>query len=178
MAMAQTIKEGDRPYLAGAMPEVDGNIVYSLDVNLPGKQADEVYNKVLSQLELLTKDENQTGISKIAIENKEESTIVATYEEWLVFSNKVLQLDRSKMTYIIVAKCYDGSCHLDILRINYKYDLERKPQYFSAEETIADKKILSKDGTKLKKGYIKFRKKTVDRMNELVATLREGIEEK
>lgn len=168
-------KESDLPYLAGAVPEVDGKIVYTLDLDIPGKSAAQIYDMAYAQLDKLAKDEKQTGDSKIAIVNKDEHSIVATYEEWLVFSDKILMLDRAQMGYIIVVKCSDGKMHMTIERINYKYDLQRNPEYWKAEEIISDKEILSKDGTKLKKGYVKFRKKTVDRMNEIMNTIREGM---
>ncbi len=169
------INDEDRPYLAGAVPVVDGKVVYTVDVDMPGKTADEVYDRAYSLLEMMTKDEHQTGISKIALVNKAEHSVVATFEEWLVFADKMLQLDRTLMTYVILAECSSGKCHMEIQRINYKYDLLRHPQYLSADDIITDKQCVSKDGTKLKRGYIKFRKKTVDRMKELQKTIQDGM---
>lgn len=168
-------KEEDIPYLKGAVPEVDGKVVYSLDIDLPGKSAAEIYDIAYAQLEKLAQDEHQTGKSKIALVNKNDYSIVATYSEWLVFADKLLMLDRTQFTYIAVAKCTDGKLHIDFERINYQYELNRRPQYFSAEESICDKVSLSKNGTKLVAGYIKFRKKTVDRMNEILDTFRANI---
>lgn len=168
-------KEEDIPYLKGAVPEVDGKVVYSLDIDLPGKSAGEIYDMAYAELEKLTQDEHQTGKSKIALVNKNENSIVATFSEWLVFSDKFLMLDRTQFTYIAVAKCTDGKLHIDLERIKYQYEMDRHPQVFSAEESICDKVTLSKDGTKLRAGYIKFRKKTVDRMNEIMDTLRANI---
>lgn len=174
-AKQKKVKESDAPYLKGAVPEVDGKVVYSLDIDLPGKSAAEIYDIAYAQLEKLAQDEHQTGKSKIALVNKNDYSIVATYSEWLVFADKLLMLDRTQFTYIAVAKCTDGKLHIDFERINYQYELNRRPQYFSAEESICDKVSLSKSGTKLVAGYIKFRKKTVDRMNEILDTFRANI---
>lgn len=168
-------KEADLPYLAGAVPEVDGKIVFTLDLDVPGKSAAEIYDMTYAQLAKLTKDENQTEVSKIALINKEEHSIVATCNEWLVFSNKLLMLDRTLFSYVVNAKCFDGKLHVTFERLIYNYEMERKPEYYRAEEIIRDKDSVSKDGKKLKRGYIKFRKKTVDRMNEVMDSFRESI---
>lgn len=174
---AKKVKEDDSHYLKGTVPEIDGKVVYTLDIDLPGKTADEVYAIVYSQLEKLTKDEHQNGVSQIALVDKDAHSIVATYQEWIVFKETFLELDRTLMDYAIKADCKFGKCHMEIMRINYKYEIKRRPQYYAAEEIITDSKILSKDGKKLNNVYFKkFRKKTVDRMNEIQETLRQGIQ--
>lgn len=168
--------EEDLAYLAGTVPEVDGKVVFSFDIDLPGKTAEEVYTIVLSQLTNLTKDEHQTGISQIAIADKEKLSIAATYQEWLTFKDTFLELDRTLMDYTIMANCTTGKCHMDIQRISYKYEIKRRPQYFTAEESITDHVALSKTNDKLMHAYYnKFRRKTVDRMNEIKDTLRKSI---
>lgn len=169
------IKEADRPYLAGAVPEVDGKVVFNTDIEVPGKSAAEIYDLVYAELERLTSDEHQTGNSKIALINRDDKSIVATCSEWLVFSDKLLVLDRAEMNYVVLAKCFNGKVSVTIERITYKYDTERNPGITPAEELITDKWMLANNGTKLKKLNSKFRKGTVDRMKNIFAELKRGI---
>lgn len=169
------IKEVDRPYLKGAVPEVDGKVVFTTEIDAPGKSAAEVYDMVYAELERLTQDEHQVGDSRIALVNREEKSIVATFSEWLVFSDKLLVLDRAEMSYVVLAKCFKGKASITIERITYKYDTDRNPGVIPAEELISDKMMLSNNGTKLKKQNSKFRKKTVDRMKNIFEEMKRGI---
>ena len=45
----------DAKYLAGAVPEVDGKVEWQLDVDVPGKTADQIYSIMLNCLTDLTK---------------------------------------------------------------------------------------------------------------------------
>ena len=49
------IKEEDKPYLEGAVPEVEGKIVFSRTINIPNKNASEIYDKTYQYLEQFTK---------------------------------------------------------------------------------------------------------------------------
>ena len=100
--------------------------------------------------------------------NEAEHTIAARYEEWLVFSQNILSLDRTKFNYTIVAKCNNGILDLTLSRINYSYE-ENRPSGFkaNAEELISDKASLNKNGTKLQRmkydGYQSRRQKKYKR---------------
>ena len=174
-AKQQNVSEKDKPYLKGAVPEVDGKVVFSFDIDAPGKSAAELYDITYKEMERLTKDEHQKEGSRLVLINKEEKTIVAKLVEWLVFSDKFLVLDRSELDYVMIAKCSNGKVNFTIERLIYKYDIERNPDIRPAEDIITDKLMLSKDGTKLKKMNSKFRKKTVDRINQIKEELARGI---
>jgi hypothetical protein len=170
-----TIKEEDRPYLKGAVPEIDGKVAYNFSVDMAGKSASEVYGAVYTQLEKFAKSENQTEASRIAIVNREEHRIIATFKEWLVFADKLLVLDRTKFNYIIIANCKDGKVDMSIERLTYDYETQREREFITAEELITDDKTLANDGTKLKKRNSKFRRKTVDRMNEVITYFKDSL---
>lgn len=174
-AKTYTIKEEDRPYLVGAVPEVDGKVTYNFTIDMPGKTATEVYDAVYDRLEKFTKSENHTEASRIAIVNKGERSIVTTCKEWLVFSDKILVLDRTKFNYVILANCEAGKVDMTIQRITYEYQTQRDVEFLTAEELIIDSKTLANNGTKLKKKNSKFRKKTVDRVNEIIQYFKDTI---
>lgn len=157
----------DAKYLAGAVPEIDGRVVFSTTIQAPGKSAQQIYDLMHKDLESLTKESNQFEQSRIAYEDNDKKQVVGSYQEWLVFKNKALNLDRTRMFYTLVADCRDGEATIQMLRISYFYDEERNPQTFKAEEWINDKNGLNKSKTKLSRVSGKFRRKTIDRKDYL-----------
>lgn len=172
----------DAKYLAGAVPEVDGRVTFTLDLDVAGKSADEIYNKVFNVLQEMTTEENQikelADKSKIAVVNKTEHTIAAKYKEWLVFRNSALSLDRTVFNYTIIAKATDGHLNLTLSRISYQYEFERNDaegMSVSAEEWISDKAALNKKKTGLLKYTKKFRIKTIDRKDNIFETISNAL---
>lgn len=165
----------DAQYLAGAVTEENGKVVFTLDMDVPQKNAQQIYDIVFNALQELTVQENQLEGSAVALVNKQEHIIAANIREWLVFKNNFLSLDRAKFFYALIAKCSDGHLHLTMERLSYKYEEERGSRQakdvIKAEELIADGVALNKKGTKIYRGYAKFRRKTIDRKNELFATI-------
>lgn len=119
----------DKKYLAGAVPVVDGKVTFTLDKDVAGKSADEIYGIVYSFLEKMTQQSNQVqnidDKSRIALINKGEHTIAAKFKEWLVFKNTALALDRTVFSYTIIAKATDGHLNLTLSRISYQYEMDR-----------------------------------------------------
>ena len=171
---AQTANS-DAKYLAGAVPEVDGHVMFSTTVQVPGKTAEQIYERALQLMTELTKTNNQLEQSRIAYTNAETHQIVGSYQEWLVFKNKPLNLDRTRMLYQLVADCRDGEMDLKMMRIVYLYDEERNPTTYKAEEWINDKYGLNKKQTKLARVSGKFRRKTIDRKDYLFENLGEMV---
>lgn len=165
-------KPAENPkYLAGAVPEVDGKVVFTLDRDVPGMSADDIYQKVYTLLSSMTKEENQMEGSRIAAVNKAEHTIAARYREWLVFQNTFLSLDRTEFSYTIIAQATDGHLRMTLERIGYAYEKDRTDVNAGfttkAEEWITDKAALNKAKTKLAKASGKFRRKTIDRKDHI-----------
>ena len=157
----------DTKYLAGAVPEVDGRVVFSTTIQAPGKSAQQIYDLLREDMEKLAKESNQFEQSRITYEDKEKGQIIGNYQEWLVFKNKPLNLDRTRLLYNIVADCRDGEATIKMIRISYFYDEERMAQTYRAEEWINDANGLNKKKTKLARVSGKFRRKTIDRKDYL-----------
>jgi colicin import membrane protein len=88
---------------------------------------------------------------------------VGNYQEWLVFKNKPLILDRTRFFYHLIANIKDGEATVQMTRIYYLYDEERIPTTFKAEEWINDRYGLNRKQTKTSRVSGKFRIKTIDR---------------
>lgn len=160
---------------AGAVPEVDGKVQWTCDINVPGKNAQQIYDEMLRIMSKLTKEENQLERSKVALVNEQEHKIASTMQEWLVFTSTFLSLDRAKMSYILNADCEDGHVKLTMERISYVYGEGKDTNYYKAEEWITDKNAVNKKHTRLLPMSGKFRKKTIDRKNELFKTIKAEI---
>lgn len=157
----------DAKYLRGAVPEVDGKVVFSKHIDAPGKSAADIFAIVKGYMEKMLKEKNQLEASKIIEADAASNTITAFYEEWLVFKKSAIVLDRTRFSYALKTECKDGSADITLSHIRYLYEEERNPQRLTAEEWITDKEAVNKKNTKLYPGSGKFRRKTIDRKDFL-----------
>lgn len=162
-------KTDDPKYLAGAITlNSDGKVVFTLDYDCLGLTAEEIYNRMYRLMDQLTKADGQLAGSKIAIVNKAEHKIVTTFKENLVFSKSLLSLDQTEFHYTMVLTCTEGHLHAEMARLYYLYEIDRKTGMKApAEDVITDKISLNKKKTRLANYYGKFRKKTIDRKDNL-----------
>lgn len=164
----------DAKYLApNAVPLVDNKIVFNLTLNLPQYDAQSIYDRVYNYLDKLAQEENQIN-SSIALVNKKEHVIAAKYTEWLDFQKSFISLDRTKFSYTIIVYCYDNRLEVSMKRLSYNYEEHRTNGFkASAEDLITDKKAVNKKKTKLLPGSAKFRRKTIDRKDELFDNIKQ-----
>ena len=153
-------------YLAGAVPEVDGKVVFTTTIEAPGKSAAEIYGIIKKYRVKMTKESNQLN-SKLIVDDPERFEVSGSYEEWLVFKSAALSLDRTRFMYAFTAKCQDGRADLTLSHIRYFYEELRNPQHLKAEECITDRYAMNKKQTRLYPNTGKFRRKTVDRKDFL-----------
>jgi colicin import membrane protein len=137
--------------------------------------AEEIYDKTYAALDTLAHSENQIQ-SGIAIVNRKQHIIAARYTEWLEFSRSFISVDRTKFNYTIIAKCADGKLHVTLERISYSYD-EGRPSamHTTADKWINDKNAVNKKRTKLLIGPAKFRRKTIDRKDQIFTFIKEAL---
>ena len=89
-----TTAKVDMKYLAGAITYNDENkIEFTLDTDANGKTAKQIYDIVLKYMSELTQNE-QNIASRVALVNEAEHIIANTMDEWLVFSQSFISLDR------------------------------------------------------------------------------------
>ena len=152
----------DEKYLRGAVPVVDGKVVFSKTIKAPGKSADQIYTILHDYIEKMTKASYQIH-SLLVVEDTEKHKIGASFEEWLVFKKAALMLDQTRLYYVIEVNCKNGEAEVSIKHIHYLYDEYRDPQKLKAEEWITDDVAVNKKNTKLYPFMGKFRRKTIDR---------------
>ena len=167
--MAQTTS--DAKYLAGAVPEVNGKVVFSKEYQIPGMSKEEVFNRANEWMQgRLALNKNN---SRVVLQETEKGQVVGISDEWIVFSSSALSLDRTRILYQLFVECQAEKCRLEVSKVNYIYR-EGKERY-SAEEWVVDKYALNKDKTKLVRGLAKWRRKTVDLMDNLCLELADAL---
>ena len=170
-AMLQAQDKDDSKYLAGAVPEVDGKVVFTKEFSIPGMSQDEIYERLLNWMDArLEKNENT---SRVVFSDKEKGQIVGVGDEWIVFSSTALSLDRTQILYQLTITCQPEKSVLEVEKIRFNYR-EGKEKY-NAEEWIVDKYALNKTKTKLVRGLAKWRRKTVDFVDDLCLGAAEAL---
>ena len=169
-------EDRDKRYLvAGAVPEVNGRVEWTTTMDVPGKTADEIYSVSKEYLSRLVSDKLQLPGSQIAIDNPAEHNVAATVHEWLVFRNSALSLDRAEIFYLLEISSNNGKAVVTMSRIKYKYSVQGKTETYLAEKWITDKEAVNKKHTRLYPISGKFRRKTIDRKDEIFETLSEAL---
>ena len=114
----------------------------------------------------------RTFHNQVQLVNKTEHKIVCHFEEWMVFVSTVLMLDRGRFIYTIACDCYDNRVEVKLMRLSYLYDeTHNGGTKYKAEEWITDKYAVNKKRTRLLKITGKYRRKTVDRMEEILENM-------
>ena len=171
MANGVELKE-DPKYLEGAIKlNQEGKIEFTLDTDANGKTAKQIYDIVYEYMSDLTQSDDNIA-SRMALVNPNEYIIANSMDEWLVFSNSFISLDRTEFKYQLVAKISDNHLNLRLLRIVYNYEPDRPTGFkLPAEEVITDKVALTKKKNDLAKIFGKFRRKTIDRKDQIFSEL-------
>ena len=155
-------------YLTGAVPVENGKVVFVKEIDVPSASKDEIYNRMSDW----AKDFFNGEGNRVVYSDKAKGDIAAAGQTFLVFQNTALSLDRSEMDYRVTMECEDGKCMMKTAGIRYTYNVsyQREPEKYTAEEWITDKYCLNKDKTKLNRGNGKFRRKTIDFIDEMYAS--------
>ena len=159
----------DKKYLAGAVPVVDDRVVFTEELNLPGRSQNDIFATLLqwATTRFITTEELQ---SRILYSDQDKGQIACMGQEYLVFTNKALSLDRAVINYQMFITCKPGKCELKVTAIRYQYNRGTAGQeIIPAEEQITDQHTLNKTQTKLIKSTGKFRIHTIDLVDKLFA---------
>ena len=170
-------------YLEGAVPLVDGKVVWTTTVNCPGVTAQQAYERAIAFLKAYCKEkgkvhEKKSQESSIAVVNSEDHQIGARIHEDIVFVNKGLQYDCAILHYTLVVDCKaDGKCDITMHRMSYTYEEDRGGGTFPAEDMLSDENALNKDHSDIRRGagFKKFRTKTIDSKDRLFKRLSNAI---
>ena len=155
---------------------VNGMVQWTCDIDVPGKTAQQIYERTLDIFNGIVSEKIQLERSKVAIANEQEKSIMATMQEWLVFTSNAIMLDRTKFNYVLQALCTDGHVKVTLDHITYNYDVQGKKENYKAEEWITDKYTVNKKRTRMYPNSGKFRRKTIDRKNEIFNTIQSQLQ--
>ena len=164
----------DPKYLLGAVPEVEGVVTFQKSFNVTDKSEQQIYDAVAAYINNslignAIHDKSQP-YTRIISDEKGSGLIVARIEEYMTFSHVFLNLDRTRFRYLLSASVKGQKVNLTITQISYYYneDMEGKNgENYRAEEWITDKVAVNKKGTRLYPRSGKFRRKTIDRVEEI-----------
>lgn len=166
----------EEKYLAGAVPTVDGKVVFSRTIEL-SKDAD--LDKAFTsgkQWVANTLSKDPQAISRRSINIDPAAHCFALHiEQWITFTNKKLALDRTRVYYTLNVKMEDTKVMLTFSDITYLYEEERTPQELTAEEQITDEAALQKNGKSFYRTYGKFRTGTIDMVDAVTESLAEAL---
>ena len=157
----------DAKYLEGAITLKNGKVTFSTEMVTPAMTKEQIYETILDWANKRFQPTEKMN-ARILFQNPEEGSIAIGGEEYLVFSNSALALDRTRIYYQMKVLCENGKSNIEMSRIRYWYDEARDGgEKYEAENWIVDEWGLNKSKTKLAPICGKFRKKTIDLKDEL-----------
>lgn len=167
----------DSKYLAGAVPEVNGKVVYTKVISAPDLSKEQIFQTALAWSENRFKSDNKENLSRVLYTNAENGDIACMGEEFLTFQKTALSLDRATINYRVTIECLPGKCIVEISSIRYEYNVsyQKEPEKYTAEEWITDKYALSKNKDKLARGTGKFRSKTIDLVDNIINDIQSAL---
>ena len=163
-------------YGVGAVPTVNGRVEWTVKIPAPGHSGQQLFDKALAAMNNATKAPGQSKQSRITAVNRKEFIIAAHFDEEMVFSNSTFAKDFADFRYTLIVKCKDGEEEISLCRLSYRYNIGRPEEEVTpAEELITDEECMNKTKTKFYKTHGKFRKKTIDRKEEIINHFRLAI---
>lgn len=169
-ALAQTVETGLDTNISDAIPVINGKVTFEETIPAEGYTAKEVKDIIDTWIK-------ERFVKPVVISAKQftannpKATILKG-EEYIVFKNRPLVLERARIYYYLTLTANEGSCTFNMSRITYWYDDEDDKGGIKmiAEEWITDENAINKKGN-LKKFEGKFRNKTIELKNTLVNDL-------
>ena len=170
--------------MAGAVPVVNGEVCFSQTFasklnkeEMAEALKDWAEKTFVPQEASLARQATSPGILSF---DAAQGKLKIQGDEYIIFKNKPLVLDQTRIYYTLSVDCSDGSCSVTMSRIFYDYNdtqSEETIPRIKAENQITDEYALRKNGTKLVRGTgTKFRVRTIDLKNKLFAQIQSVVE--
>lgn len=172
---AQKVPFDETPYLAGAVPEQNGVIVFAEHHEVPGRSRAELVARLEQYVRSLVDVPEKLPTSRLTEVSPDSGLVAASVAEYLWFKRNSLVWDRATVRYQLVVQAKEGAFDIMMRNIRYAYepfDRNGEETFFPAEEWITDHEALKRNGKLTKVGGRKFRVKTIDRKNEIFAGAR------
>lgn len=173
-------------YMAGAVPEVDGKVVFTQNIAFTGKSKEQVYANLIQWASLRYMPDTEHGMwndkdyyknlqnAKVAVADEKNGVLVCQADEEQVFSNRTFSKDFCRMNYELELKIENSQVVATVKTISYVYSLTETPERIAAEDWITDKEAINKKGNFLRMSG-KFRIKTIDLKDQLFAEIAEVL---
>ena len=113
--------QSEGQYLEGAVPIVDGKVIFSTEMSIESMSKEQIYTTLLDWSNQRFQPDEKFN-DRVLFQDKEKGKIVVNGEEYIVFSTSALALDRTRIYYHLYITCEEGKCKLDFSRIRYWYD--------------------------------------------------------
>ncbi len=176
MAQNSKVDKNAEKYLRGAVPVENGAVTFRKTFRVPGQTDAQLHENMLFYVkDNLVAKGMEDAWTRMISDGTEDGIISARVEEWMVFTKKFLALDRTRFRYQITVTTGNEQVNITVTQISYLYGEEwneNKPTgeggtIYRAEEWITDEHALNAKGTKVLSGSGKFRRNTIERVNEI-----------
>ncbi len=173
-AQAQLIKEKapiEQKYLAGAVPMVDGKVVFSQEIPVSTSlSADSLY-KLTARYVARSLNREEVLKRSGSVNDKKSHHMEMGVVEYMTFKKKAFVLDRTQIIYKLTIDVLQEKISIKMSDISYYYEEDRNPEKFTAEEWITDENALNKKKDDFAYKHGKFRTKTIDLFDETCSGL-------
>ena len=164
----------DSKYLKGAVPEVDGKVVFERQININQSVTSQQLFDLVKAWSELTFAPKEDSDQRILLMDDELQTIAIQGEEILVFKSSFISIDRTTMQYRLILKIESGKVLMTFS--NIKYDYQDFKGLEKAENLIVDKVVYNEKKNSLNRYYDKFRIFTIDAIDNKVVELKKYLE--
>ena len=167
-------EDNDSRYLVGAVPEVDGNIVFTREIALSdGITPELAMAKASEWLNRIAQDERTLYHQEL--DQPADNMLRHSYILELTFSHSAFSHDFAHISYVLDVRIEGKKAWLSMSHITYKYTELNKTTKYRAEDMISDEISLNKKKDKIYPGYRRFRVKTIDLVDELQTSLQREL---
>ncbi|MBR2630547.1 MAG: DUF4468 domain-containing protein [Bacteroidaceae bacterium] len=172
---------------SGAIPEVDGKVMFKDIIAAAGKTKDEIFTKLAQWASFRYEANSVNGVytdadffknieyAQVKLADKQKGEIQCQGAEELIFSIKPLAKNFTQAFYLLNLEVKDGQVAFNLHTLSFNVD-QGSGEFIrvTAENWITDKEALTKKG-KLRRIPSKFRIKTIDLVTELKKEISDAI---
>lgn len=171
-----TLNFSDKKYLAGAVPTENGKVVFNRQLDITGIAPQTAIELTRQWASGSLANDGYNG--KICDIDNNAGSLIINIDGDLVFKSSAFQLDQATISFILDVKFNNNKCILTFRNIRYLYAINpnnSRRDVIMADNWIVDKEALNKVGTKMYAMNGKFRIRTVQLVDYLTETLRNGL---
>ncbi len=158
--------------MAGAVPEINGKVVFTRELNATNFTRDQIYTSLLDWS--TGKFTGQKGA--VIYKNQAEGKIAITAEEQFNVRIGITPSDVN-LLFLITISCSDNACSMTYSRVRYTNNpfSKQATDIEPAENYIVDKYAINKTNTKIFKGPGDYRKSTIDIIDAVTAEAQKAL---